>query len=278
MKLLRPIPEDRSYASVLRHYEIEKEIAERIKSADKEERKEIYKDMYAELFLKVPDHPRISRRSSKEQTKRAYKVKKRLIGEHLEKDATLAEFAPGDCLFCKKISNHFRYVYAIDISDQRSNTFSSPENFELIIYDGYSLPAIADRSIDVVFSDQLIEHFHPEETELHFAMAYRILVEGGTYIFSTPHLYSGPQDVSMYFSYIPECFHLKEWTVQELVKILENIGFKSFKIYWFARGVKFRLPYFYFYTFELLLGLIPLQHRRKISRYFLPSICMEAKK
>jgi SAM-dependent methyltransferase len=278
VKLLRSIPENRSYESVLRHYVVEKEIAERIKSADREQRRKIYSTMYQELFLKVPDHPRLTRRDSKEQSQKSYKIKSRLLGKHVGKSKSLAEFAAGDCLFCIEISKKFQYVYAIDISDQRHTNFFAPENFELIIYDGYSLPDISDGGIDVVFSDQLIEHFHPEETELHFKMAYRILADEGSYIFSTPHLYSGPQDVSMYFSYVPECFHLKEWTYQELIVMLRNVGFLRFKTYWFAKGVKVQMPYSYFLCCENILKKVPLRYRRRVSRYFLPSICIEAMK
>ena len=95
-------------------------------------------------------------------------------------------------------------------------SFSSSKNF---------LVTIDEESLDIVFSDQLIEHFHPEETELHFRLVNRILKKGGKYIFRTPHALTGPHDISKYFCDEPEGFHLKEWTFSELniVSASENL-------------------------------------------------------
>ena len=53
--LTQPLPSGRSYESVLNHYRVEKEIAERLRTATREERKSIYEHMYDELFAKVKD-------------------------------------------------------------------------------------------------------------------------------------------------------------------------------------------------------------------------------
>lgn len=278
MKLLRPVPSNRTLESIRNHYDVEKSIADKLKKADKAERKQIYSTMYDELFTKVPDHPRLTRRNSDALTEKAYKIKTAILGNKFDKNKIFAEFAPGDCRFSQKMTKQFKHVYAIDISDQRGEEFSEPDNFDLIIYDGYNIEGIDDALLDVLFSDQLIEHFHPEETEDHFRISHRLLKEGGCYIFSTPHLYAGPQDVSMYFSYIPEGFHLKEWTYRELKELLKKVGFCSLKTYWFAKGIKIRLPYYYFAIAESIFGIVPLRFRRKMSKYFLPSICIEAVK
>ena len=99
----------------------------------------------------------------------------------------------------------------------------TPRNFELIVYDGYELP-IPDNTIDVVFSDQLIEHFHPDDTLFHFRLVRRILKPGGVYVFRTPHGFSGPHDISQYFCHSAKGFHLKEWTYVELSRLLHQVG------------------------------------------------------
>lgn len=64
MKLKHPPPPGRTEEQLRNHYLVEKSIAERLKRANREERKRIYREMYDELFRKVPDHPRLTRRSS----------------------------------------------------------------------------------------------------------------------------------------------------------------------------------------------------------------------
>ncbi|WP_353931681.1 methyltransferase domain-containing protein [Okeanomitos corallinicola TIOX110] len=81
---------------------------------------------------------------------------------------------------------------------------------------------------DVVLSNQVIEHFHPDDLQTHFQSAYSILNENGRYIFSTPHCHTGPHDVSFVFKYDDsKGMHLKEYTYHELIEPLTLAGFKS---------------------------------------------------
>jgi len=272
IKLRKALPPNRSFNQVKNHYLVEKAIAKRLKDASRQERKHIYATMYDELFSKVPDHPRLERREDEQKTIKANKKKFALISNYLDKSAIFMEFAPGDCKFAMEVARYFKFVYAVDISDQRSKNDNPPDNFKLIIYDGYSLNEIEENSIDILFSDQLIEHFHPEDTEYHFKLAHRILKEGGKYVFLTPHALSGPHDVSQYFSDKPECFHLKEWTYIELKQLLTALGYLKFNSYWCAKGIRVRMPYFYFNILEKALGLFPKRYIRFIAKYLIPSI------
>jgi len=175
MKLKRPLPPNRSLEQIRNHYLVEKAIAERLKRANREERKLIYTTMYEDLFRQVPDHERLTQRKDERATLIANKPKLELVSPFLSKSAVFAEFAPGDCSFSIEIAKYVSFVFGIDISDQRSNSNSVPYNFKLIIYDGYSLDQMKEASVDLVFSDQLVEHFHSEDTRLHFEMVYRIL-------------------------------------------------------------------------------------------------------
>ena len=42
------------------HYEVERELADRLRSASREERKQLYAGVYDELFRRVPDHPQLT--------------------------------------------------------------------------------------------------------------------------------------------------------------------------------------------------------------------------
>ncbi len=81
---------------------------------------------------------------------------------------------------------------------------------------------------DVVVSDQVIEHIHPDDLESHLKSVYSILKRGGRYIFSTPNKYTGPHDVSRVFRLNePAGMHLKEYTCRELFEATRRAGFDS---------------------------------------------------
>ena len=278
MQLKKSLPQDRTYDQILNHYKVEKAIAERIKKSNREERKQIYASMYEELFQKVPDHSRLTRRKDEEQSNKANKDKFLLIKSLINNKTVFAEFAPGDCQFSFEVANHVSQGFGIDISDQHNPSIIPPENFKLIVYDGYNLSEIPDNSIDVLFSDQLIEHFHPEETQLHFEIAYRILKKSGKYIFRTPHRYSGPHDISKYFSDEPEGFHLKEWTYSELKPVLRNAGFSLISARMMRKRVLLWLPFTYFEICEKVLGRYPRAKIRTIADLILHGIVIVANK
>ena len=140
-----------------------------------------------------------------------------------------------------------------------------------MVYDGYDLSQISDESIDFVFSDQLIEHLHDEDVEHHFSIVKQTLKKGGAYAFRTPHAYCGPHDVSQYFSNIPECFHLKEWTFKD-VKDVEKIGFRRVNYYWSAKNIHIRMPRFYFSFVEAIFEKSNSYKLRKVAQLFLPSV------
>lgn len=273
MKLTKPLPPNRSFEQVLNHYLVEKSIAENLKKSSRAERRHIQATMYDELFRKVPDHPRLTRRQSVELTSNSNKSKFSHVSRFLNESSVFVEFAPGDCKFAFEVAERVSYVFGVDISDQRNPADISPDNFRLIVYDGYNLKEIDDNSVDLVFSDQLIEHFHPEDTKLHFQLVRRILKVGGKYIFNAPHRLTGPHDISQYFSYEAEGFHLKEWTYTELNGMLMNLGYSQFHTYWRGKGVNIKMPYAYYAVSELVLGSIPKMYMRNIARLLIPSLC-----
>jgi len=277
MKLKRPLPPNRSLEQIRNHYLVEKAIAERLKQADREGRKLIYSTMYNDLFSQVPDHSRLARREDDQLTLIANKSKLALVHNFLDKSTVFAEFAPGDCRFAIEVAKYVKFVYGIDISDQRSKTNVTPENFKLIVYDGYDLEEVEDNSIDIVFSDNLIEHFHPEDTKSHFELVHRILKEGGKYVFRTPHSFSGPHDISSYFSDEPEGFHLKEWTYIELKRMLKQLKYSKLDSHWYVKG-KLKMPYIYFEMAERILSLFPKRYIKGVVRYLIPLIICVAHK
>jgi SAM-dependent methyltransferase len=270
LKLKEKLPPDRTLEQVERHYLVEKAIAKRLKECSREQRSAMYATMYNELFALVPDHPRLTRRQNKEATLVANKSKWLLIKDHVGESTVFAEFAIGDGRFAFEVCRRASFVYGIDISDQ-TDAAERPANFQLILYDGYELD-LGDAAVDVVFSDQLIEHLHPEDTPLHLLLVRRILKPGGKCIFRTPHRYCGPSDVSRYFSDEAEGFHLKEWTYGEMFQLLDGQGWSATRGYWSKRGIRIRMPNACLVLAERVMKRVPPRVRKAISRQLLPSV------
>jgi SAM-dependent methyltransferase len=268
----------RTYAQLRNHYEVEKTLATRLKNTtSREERQLFYGKMYAELFEHVPDHPRLHRQKDSEATRSLNLSRLKLIRPFIYPAATFAEIGAGDCRFVLSICDQLRFAYGVDIADQMGDIQHAKTNFRLVVYNGFDLD-IPKESVDVVFSDMLIEHLHPDDTEFHFQLVKSILKPGGVYVFRTPHRFRGPQDISQYFADVAEGFHLKEWTYSELAAVLDKVGYTAWWGYWQAKTIIFSLPAAYFIAIEAISAGFSRRWKRFLSRWCCPSICMVAVK
>jgi ubiquinone/menaquinone biosynthesis C-methylase UbiE len=211
------------------HYEVEKELASRLRASTREERPALFKELYNELFDRVPDHPRLTRQESEVGNARRVQNQLNLLRSFLKPGHTLVEFAPGDgrlaAAAAQWVGSDGR-VIGVDISDQRAGGLTVPANFDLVVYDGYHLD-LPDSVADVVFSYQFLEHLHPEDINLHFELANRLLKPGGWYVLSTPHRFSGPHDIGRHFGRELVCFHFQEWTYGSMERTVRAAGFEE---------------------------------------------------
>ncbi|WKN44357.1 methyltransferase domain-containing protein [Tunicatimonas pelagia] len=267
----------RTKKQIRNHYEVERALADKLRKSNREERKALFRVMYDELFEKVPDHPRLTKRSDPEVTRKRNKNKIKMMRGLLNRQTVFAEFAPGDCEFCFYVANQVQRVYGMDISDQADPQRTRPQNFELIVYDGYELN-MPPNTIDVLFSDQFIEHLHPEDVPEHYALAHHLLVPGGKYSFRYPHIYRGPKDISRFFTDTPTGFHLNESTFTATVEQLKKVDFSHYQCYWFLNGIRIPLPFWIFRTTERLFKNVTARLRRRIAPYLFPTVHIVATK
>jgi SAM-dependent methyltransferase len=220
----------RSYDQILQHYLLERELAERLKRSTKAERKTLYSGLYNELFQSVPLHPQLVEKqdSSARQSKVAFQM--RSLRHLLDPDWTFLELGAGDCSLSFEVANHVRKVFALDVSDEISRSQSPPENFELILSDGCTVP-LPPGSVNLAYSNQLMEHLHPDDAFEQLKGVYDALVPGGLYLCITPHRYYGPSDISKYFDTEAQGFHIKEYTNSELTVLLKTAGFSKVVLY-----------------------------------------------
>lgn len=259
------------------HYEVERELAAKMRSSNQSERTELFKTLYNELFERVPDHPRLVRRVTPEDSRRKVDGQLRLLRPFLTPDCTLLEIAPGDCRLAHAASRLCREVIGVDISDQQGENAETPDNFRLEVYDGYHVD-LPDAVADLAFSYQFLEHLHPDDVPLHLSLVRRLLKPGGRYVLDTPHRFSGPHDISHSFGDELVCFHFQEWTFRSMEKQLRSAGFRDVRVF---RGGSYQpteLVAGVNKVAESIVGLLPSRLRKLVSRRFYQSVTMVAER
>ena len=260
MAIKIPTTEKRTLQRLKEHYEIEKELANRLRNSSKEERKYLYSSLYDELFKKVPDHPQLTRKLDSHGFNKRIETQMTILHGLLSPETIFLEVGPGDCSLAFEVAKCVRKVYAIDVSREITKNFSVPKNFELIVSDGSSIP-VPENSINIVYSNQLMEHLHPDDAVEQLQNIYKALMPGGIYICITPSRLSGPHDISTYFEKVAKGFHLKEYTNTELIKLFRNVGFSKIDIIENGKRISRLIP---IKMCEKLLTLFPYSVRERV--------------
>jgi SAM-dependent methyltransferase len=247
------------------HYRIERELSDRLRGASREERSSLYAAVYDELFRRLPAHPQL--RSKHDPVARAADVAVQMVAlrRYLNPRSTLLEIGAGDCALSLAAAPHVRQAIALDVSANITRDVAAPANFSLLLSDGRVVPVPAG-SIDVAYSNQLMEHLHPEDAREQLRSIVDALAPGGIYLCITPNRLSGPHDVSRAFDDEATGFHLKEYTAGELARLFRAAGFSKV---WALAGARRRLveiPVAALGALEAVLGVLPRRLRRALAR------------
>lgn len=244
------------------HYELEKRLAARLRDSTSEERRTLYRELYDELYRWVgsrPPEPQASMCAGRGSALA-------LIAPYLSPESVFMEIGAGDGWLSRQVASRVSRVYAVEVSSEVQIGVETPENFEWVLSDGIRTGA-EPGSIDVVLSNQLVEHIHPDDVASHFRDAYAALGPGGHYVCLTPHRFSGPHDVSKHFDDVATGFHLHEYTAAELADVMRATGFTSVRQVAGARGQFVTLPRAPALVLERLVGRIPSRPRRALCRW-----------
>lgn len=253
-----------SYEQVVEHYQLEKQLASKLLNSHQEERSQLYSDVYNELFTKIPYHSQLTRKADDQSRQTIVNKQYRILKHHLKPDSIFLEVGAGDCSLSLAVCQYVKQVYAVDVSSEVTKNNQQPENFKLIISDGVSIP-VTDNSVNIAYSNQLMEHLHPEDAFSQLQNIYNSLAESGIYICITPNQLTGPHDISQYFDQTATCFHLKEYSITELIDLFHEVGFTEIKVSFGARGVYFYPPLFIYQWVEKLLKAVPFSFRNKLT-------------
>ena len=281
---------------ILRHWELEKRLTKELLESTPENRWEIFERCYSTLYSELWWLNQFIGAGSTLHPSQRYKNWVELIGQPPKK---IYEVGSGTGEMITYLASCGFECRATEITRERGQKYV-PEhpNLSWNISDGVHLNRFEPpNSYDMVISNQVIEHLHPDDLYEHFKGVSSILRSGGRYIFATPHRYAGPSDISRVFKCDkPMGMHLKEYTYQELKEMLERAGFKDIQavlripakfmqlseIYIKPKASRTRLSYLC--ALEKLIPLLPRQtFRRKVARLlmlilFSPNILIIAQK
>ena len=124
----------------------------------------------------------------------------------------------------------------------------------------------------MAYSQQLMEHLHPEDALEQLRNIYDALKPGGRYFCVTPNRTTGPHDISGHFDDHATGFHLKEYTIGELVKLFRRVGFREVKLYVATQGKAKAIPTLPFRMIEALLAPIPRGLRIRLAYAVRPRV------
>ncbi len=256
--------DNRTMAQKQVHYGIEKEMADRLRNSTREERRLLYAEVYDELYRRLPDHPLLIRPASREDTQRAVAAQMRNLRPFLNPETTFLEVGAGDCALSAQVALVAKQVYGVEISETVSGHTEMPSNLRLVISDGTSIPVPED-SVDVAFSNHVMEHLHVEDAREQLRNIWATLVPGGIYYCVTPNRLNGPHDISAYFDTTATGLHMKEYSIGELSALFREVGFSRVRARAEIRGTSFEVAVPLIVAFERVIDQLPHAWTRAIA-------------
>ncbi len=268
----RVVPGDpRAPEQIREHYEIEKGLAARLRAASGEDRRHLYTELYEELYRRVPHHLKLTQKMTADEQAEVVERQLRWLRPSVGKDDTFLEVGAGDCLVTFAVSRLVRKAIAIEVSETMAGHPDTPPNFELVISDGVSIPVPAG-SVDVAYSQQLMEHLHPDDALQQLRNLHAALKAGGRYFCVTPNRVTGPHDISRHFDDVATGFHLKEYSIGELARLFREVGFREVALIVSTGSRPRRVPVWPFVLLETLLAPLPRGLRLKLARLVRPRV------
>jgi SAM-dependent methyltransferase len=212
-------PDGTGEARRLEHYRVERELADRLRNAGREERRGLYAQLYDELFRRVPDHPQLTRKVDAEARASHVSGQLAVLSRYLSPRVRYLEVGAGDCALALAVAPRVREVWALDVSSGITGGLETPAHFSLVLSEGCEIP-LQPASVDLAYSNQVMEHLHPEDAHTQLDGIFAALAPGGRYVCITPNRLSGPH----------------EYTVGELARLFREVGFRDLRVLIGARG------------------------------------------
>lgn len=255
-----------SLEQALEHFALERRLTDELLASTSDDRHETFERCYDTLYAGLPW---LAGTGGEESVGRWLP----LIGDAPKK---IYEVGSGNGNFARNLARCGHVVDATDISRHRGDREEESTGVRWSATDGVNLDRFApDAPYDVVVSDQVVEHLHPDDIAAHTRSCAAILRPGGRYIVRTPHAATGPHDMSVVFGFDqPVGMHLHEYTVRELTGALRAGGFSTVRSVVSLPSIGRRAPVTLASRIHLLtqiateevLGRVPAAGRQRLRR------------
>src|SRR5207247_2103111 len=126
----------------------------------------LYSSAYDELFRRVPHHPQVLRKLDAHAQAQRVSSQINLLREFLTPETVFMEVGAGDCSLSISVAALVKKVYAVEVSEEIISVSRRPENVSIVVADGCGIP-VPKQSITLAYSNQLIEHLHPDDVLEH---------------------------------------------------------------------------------------------------------------
>jgi len=257
-------PPPRTPAQLEEHFRVERELADRLRSSPTPERLSLYRDVYDELYRRVPHHPQLTWKRSETFQRHLVDQQEQLLAPWVGPDSVFLELGPGDCGVTLRMAGRVAQVVAVDVSEEVTRLRDAPANVDLRLTDGCEVP-VEPGSVDVAYSNQLMEHLHPEDAHRQLANVFAALKPGGVYVCLTPNRWTGPHDVTRHFGPVARGLHLREYASGDLRRLFAQVGFADLRWYGATRGRFRAVPGWLLGLAETGLRLLPYRLRRRVA-------------
>jgi len=256
----------RTEEELRQHYEVAKELGNRLRNSKRGERVALYSQVYDELFRRVPQHPQLTRQKTANHEAKV-QGHLRLLRPFLTPDTTFLEIGAGDCHLPQLMAPLVRKAYGLEVSAELTKDIRNTDKFEVLLSNGCEIP-LPDNSVDVAYSFQVMEHIHPDDVIEQLKDIYRVLKPGGLYYCITPNRLHGPNDISRDFDREATGLHLKEYSITDLLKLFRSMGFRKVWIERMIKGHRFRAPILPAILLERFVESLPWGVRIPLARSY----------
>ncbi|WP_312434490.1 class I SAM-dependent methyltransferase [Janthinobacterium sp.] len=257
--------DERSIERIYQHYLLERRLAAQLFNAPRSERAHIYGKVYSELFTSLPDHPQVTA----DRSTSTIALDLHYINVALAPGTRFLEVGCGDAEMSFAVAAKVLHAYGLDVTQELIQYERAPQNFSFLRTQSTDI-ALADDFIDIAYSNQLIEHLHPDDVADQMKEILRVLKPGGAYSCKTPSKITGPHDVSEYFDYQATGFHLCEYDYYSLRQLFRRCGFRKIHFFINARGLKIPFPYWLARPIEIAMITFPWLRKIKYFRSLMP--------
>jgi SAM-dependent methyltransferase len=256
----------RTAEELRQHYEIEKELGNRLRNSRRDERTAMYSQVYDELFRRIPTHPQWTNQNTASHDLKL-QGHLRLLRPYLTPETVFMEVGAGDCALPLLVAPMVRKAYGLEVSEELTRRLPNSDKFQVLLSRNCNVP-LPDNTVDLAFSFQVIEHIHPDDVIEQMKDIYRVLKPGGCYYCITPNRLYGPSDISRDFDREATGLHLKEYSITDLLKLFRSIGFRQVWIERMIKGHQCPFPVLPVRAMEAILERLPWSVRTPLARSF----------